>query len=1506
MRKKASVLRLSPNEEAQLVREELESRRKLRLQQVREQERFIARQVRRQVQERRQQQLQMLTDVLQMEWQQRQELKLQALSTLYQHSLTSVGHGHRSAQENEPDLEALAQKSVERQERAEERHRDALRELNARRHEEEQQRCRHIEARRKALVEEKQRAVRVASLPPPPPNPVESIGKVTARPLASAAAADRFSVTHCHMPHTAVDRETQPEPQLSAQQAAALEVQRLEERQREEARERQEQLEKARLRGNHALRREQNTQDGVRMLCELERLQQADLLRRRQAVLSVPPQIFQPLYRQAELRDEQQRDLEIAFQDICTQERKVKGDVVLQLVPEPLPPPSAASHDDELDVTLDPECAPEGGEPDTPVTETPDPGRRALRRLLDRIRSQRERQRAAALTSHEGEADVEVSSVEAGSLSSQEKAPEESLEEQAPSLTHTEDGPDVSDEAVVAGTLLPAEERDQLKPGRRATHEEALLRRQQEQLAVLQELEERRCELERRLRETQQMNRTLQDATQIRESAGLPEPPPEVDSDDPNTQRLHQYQQRLLQQNRLHKKSVEEARRRLQEYQHTLKLRYAMGSTTAVRAVPQHPSVVSDAIGDGTRSAPPQIFNPEADAPRTGAEPATQLTAHSQPQALHSPAAPMGLDSSRPSALSEGPPEDGQEGCVPLPPPAVVLELLRSRLPHRAAPSPVQREAEAGQEMERRHMRRQRDALQALITADAQASVSSSSASQADQMTLNTLLNAIEEASSHTRRPTAPIQQDGATPTLPNDGVCDPAPVNRGRVKPPVSRPPARLAFSRLMEQHELSAIQEVDTPVNISLDSELQSSAEASESSSASLPPLTSDGSHSPSERSQVTGRTSRLSWREMLLQDSTASPGPSSMKLQLERFSAGRPSSVDPDYLSSTTISTGSYFTSEPDDSHLCMEPDVCGLSPQRSASAQQIIDKYSDELSASLRRAGAACQSRSAVLHEEVRAHEGDSSLSSSSISGSFLPLQPNPDIDSSSSSSSSRNVVGDDQSSRAQGWSEAVSRILERLSAQLSIRPSEPSRQSSSAQDRASDSSHSTNASLQSVRNALDYSNSHRSAELPDQWASRERMDGSQSVLIGRASDMGSSQVFDQSGALADAPQGETQSTALRPSPVRSAEVRGLLSPALQLSDEDRSALTDAPHDDAPDWFLPLPSDVTHNESVACSTALCVPLEAERCGSVDETSDWLESSAQSFQSPQQLRADTLIEPRADLQMSMERLSLSHEALCETDVMAALMDVSHMPRSPLNTCLLEGTSAAQLPSQEVRSATPQSQSAVGDNTLSELLERATAAGDVKGILEESTISFISLPESTLQDPELSEDSGREPQEAQSESKAPVEDDSQSEKPEPSLPHAVMLLEFQCSPAQRRRRDGLAQRSALRAAQIKVKRAAPQLEQRVSRAAGHSALKSDTADRLKSVCEVRISTAAQRRVEEAEMHRRTERLYSQLEEVKQQMDFRSRQESYAKNREKARDFQRKTLEKLRAKLKP
>ncbi|XP_062275672.1 (E2-independent) E3 ubiquitin-conjugating enzyme FATS-like [Scomber scombrus] len=71
----------------------------------------------------------------------------------------------------------------------------------------------------------------------------------------------------------------------------------------------------------------------------------------------------------------------------------------------------------------------------------------------------------------------------------------------------------------------------------------------------------------------------------------------------------------------------------------------------------------------------------------------------------------------------------------------------------------------------------------------------------------------------------------------------------------------------------------------------------------------------------------------------------------------------------------------------------------------------------------------------------------------------------------------------------------------------------------------------------------------------------------------------------------------------------------------------------------------------------------------------------------------------------------------------------------------------------------------------------------------------------------------------------------------------------------------------------------------------------------RLKNVDEVRICQPDQRRRDVTEMHRRTQRLYEQLEEVKHQKEVRSRQEASAKNRLKAQEFHKKTLQKLRAK---
>ncbi|NXJ78836.1 CE295 protein, partial [Trogon melanurus] len=77
----------------------------------------------------------------------------------------------------------------------------------------------------------------------------------------------------------------------------------------------------------------------------------------------------------------------------------------------------------------------------------------------------------------------------------------------------------------------------------------------------------------------------------------------------------------------------------------------------------------------------------------------------------------------------------------------------------------------------------------------------------------------------------------------------------------------------------------------------------------------------------------------------------------------------------------------------------------------------------------------------------------------------------------------------------------------------------------------------------------------------------------------------------------------------------------------------------------------------------------------------------------------------------------------------------------------------------------------------------------------------------------------------------------------------------------------------------------------------------KGAAANQLKKVGEVKVSSPEDRKTGEIEMHQRTSRLYNQLAEVKIRREEKTRHETYAKNREKAREFQKKMLEKLRAK---
>lgn len=67
---------------------------------MREQQRSIALQIRREVEQRRQRELEQLEKELREDWEQQQREKLNKLQKIYQESLQLLGQGHRSAKEN--------------------------------------------------------------------------------------------------------------------------------------------------------------------------------------------------------------------------------------------------------------------------------------------------------------------------------------------------------------------------------------------------------------------------------------------------------------------------------------------------------------------------------------------------------------------------------------------------------------------------------------------------------------------------------------------------------------------------------------------------------------------------------------------------------------------------------------------------------------------------------------------------------------------------------------------------------------------------------------------------------------------------------------------------------------------------------------------------------------------------------------------------------------------------------------------------------------------------------------------------------------------------------------------------------------------------------------------------------------------------------------------------------------------------------------------------------------
>nr|XP_060627092.1 centrosomal protein of 295 kDa isoform X1 [Anolis sagrei ordinatus] len=618
----AGRLRLSPNEEAQLLKEEHERRRKLRLQQVREQERNIALQIRQDVKQRRDEELNNLAEELKAEWQKAQEEKIKALEKLYLSSLRAIGEGHRQAKENEPDLEALAKQAEERRKKAEKRHVEALKELKNQKERLLKEQARRANARRHAFNVEKERAAKIASLPPPPPPPFENIDlKPTS--AVKVCDVDTFSVTHHHLFGPHVDREMDTE-QPDARLLAEDEAKQIKVLQNNKERERRERLEKARLRGKHALKMVRLTQDREKLMKELEQMQIMDLARRRQIVAQMPPQLFEPGYRRVELKEEWQRELECAFEDMYTGDRKMQGDLILHLDPQPLPTLSDRSQDDELELSQEPDSVCEG--PSIPGDEIKDSepsgskvektsqsqSNLALKKLLNKIKNQKDH-----WTSKEKpEAPSEIGSIESGTISNRERRLCESEPEAEPKdalVSEAKELPETLDQTIVAGNVALDHPQDEAAKIRQETEKQKQIewieQQKQEQLKLLQQIEEQKRKLEVDFLKTQMQHQESKaerdtenndqepQAIEVNDAVPVAHQQPKVEQqvmkegvlkserdeepqaactskEDNHMEIIRDYQQRLLKQNRMHRDSIEEARKQLHEYQIKLKQRY--------------------------------------------------------------------------------------------------------------------------------------------------------------------------------------------------------------------------------------------------------------------------------------------------------------------------------------------------------------------------------------------------------------------------------------------------------------------------------------------------------------------------------------------------------------------------------------------------------------------------------------------------------------------------------------------------------------------------------------------------------------------------------------------------------------------------------------------------------------------------------------------------------------------------------------------------------------------
>jgi hypothetical protein len=312
--------RLILSNEDKLIQEEKERLRKLRIIQVREISKQNAAQLRnafKKEQEKGIKNLLRKSNSLKSE-EHRQDMK--QMQNLVESHLDQFGNGHQLAQVYDDKAEEKERQKIENKEMASLRGKFALDIRREEKKDQENKENAHIIARQFALEQEKLRSAQIAKLPPIQNSndiiETEQTNKKKPGKMVSYHDANAFSTTRYHMPDSCVDKPVTTTTTLDARKQALNEANRLELYETDQIKTNQERMEKARLRGKHALEKEMLNENYNDILIELNQLEKADREKRQKELLNIPKEIFLPAWQRQQEKNEVQIELEREFEKI--------------------------------------------------------------------------------------------------------------------------------------------------------------------------------------------------------------------------------------------------------------------------------------------------------------------------------------------------------------------------------------------------------------------------------------------------------------------------------------------------------------------------------------------------------------------------------------------------------------------------------------------------------------------------------------------------------------------------------------------------------------------------------------------------------------------------------------------------------------------------------------------------------------------------------------------------------------------------------------------------------------------------------------------------------------------------------------------------------------------------------------------------------------------------------------------------------------------------------------